>query len=60
MTNSSPMPIPAENGRRRLCIALIGFVFLSIVGGFIAVELTDVWVRSRVDPDYQSFCAVRG
>jgi len=50
--------IASGNGRRRLCIALIGFIFLSIVGGFIAVELTDVWVRSRVDPDYQSFCAV--
>jgi protein-disulfide isomerase/uncharacterized membrane protein len=58
MSEQSALPIAPGNGRRRLCIALIAFIFLSIVGGFIAVELTDVWVRSRVDPDYQSFCAV--
>lgn len=58
MPDQSAATIRPEYGRRRLCIALIAFIFLSIVGGFIAVELTDVWVRSRVDPDYQSFCAV--
>ena len=58
MPDQSVASIQPENGRRRLCIALIAFIFLSIVGGFIAVELTDVWVRSRIDPDYKSFCAV--
>lgn len=46
------------SGQRRLCIALLAFAILSIVGLFITLELTDVWVRARVDPDYQSFCAV--
>jgi len=45
-------------GRRRICIALVAFAVLSLVGSVIAVELTDVYVRARVDPDYQSFCAV--
>lgn len=58
MPDQSATSIPSENGRRRLCIALIGFIFLSIVGGFISAELTDVWVRSRIEPDFKSFCAV--
>ena len=47
-----------ESGCKRLCVALVAFLILSIVGTVITVELTDVWVRSRMDPDYQSFCAV--
>jgi len=43
---------------KRRCIALIAFIILSAIGSVITVELTDVWVRTRMDPDFQSFCAV--
>ena len=45
-------------GTRRLCVALVALAILSIVGTFIAFELTDVYVRARIDPEFQSFCAV--
>jgi len=46
------------SSRKRLCIALAAYGILSVVGLVIAWELTDVYVRSRTDPDFQSFCAV--
>ncbi len=45
-------------GRKKLCIALVACVILAAIGLVIAFELTDVFVRSHTDPDYQSFCAV--
>jgi protein-disulfide isomerase/uncharacterized membrane protein len=51
--------VPVETqGRKRLCIALIACVILAATGLVVAFELTDVFVRSHTDPDYQSFCAV--
>ncbi|MBM4353102.1 MAG: hypothetical protein FJ109_04790 [Deltaproteobacteria bacterium] len=51
--------VPLETqGRKRLCIALIACVILAAIGLVIAFELTDVFVRSHTDPDFQSFCAV--
>ena len=45
-------------GRRRVCVALVTILILSVIGTVIAFELTDVYKRARLDPDYQSFCAV--
>jgi protein-disulfide isomerase/uncharacterized membrane protein len=45
-------------GRKRLIIALVSQTILAAIGLVIAMELTDVYVRARTDPDYQSFCAV--
>ena len=45
-------------GRKRVCVALVTVLILSVIGAVIAFELTDVYKRARLDPDFQSFCAV--
>ena len=48
----------AQYNRRRVCVALVAFIIFTLVGLFISFELSDVYQRSRTDPDFQSFCAV--
>ncbi|HQE74099.1 MAG TPA: vitamin K epoxide reductase family protein [Myxococcota bacterium] len=43
---------------RRINLAIGVIALLCLLGIGIAVDLTGVFVLSRVDPDYQSFCAV--
>jgi protein-disulfide isomerase/uncharacterized membrane protein len=45
-------------GRRRARVALAACILLCLVGLGISWDLTRVWVMSRTDPDYHSFCAV--
>ena len=49
---------PAAAGRTRARVALAAIVLLCLVGAGVAWDLTRVWVLSRTDPDYHSFCAV--
>ena len=43
---------------KRINLAIGVIALLCLLGIGIAVDLTGVFVLSRVDPDYQSFCAV--
>ncbi|MBM4394412.1 MAG: thioredoxin domain-containing protein [Deltaproteobacteria bacterium] len=50
--------IQEDHAARRARLALVACAILAVVGFGIAMELTTVWVLSRTDPDYQSFCSV--
>ncbi|HOC99000.1 MAG TPA: vitamin K epoxide reductase family protein, partial [Myxococcota bacterium] len=43
---------------RRARIALVAMLMFSVVGIAIAADLANIYVASRTDPDFQSFCAV--
>lgn len=43
---------------RRSRIALVAMLMFSVVGIAIAADLANIYVASRTDPDFQSFCAV--
>ena len=58
MTDGTGIHNEALFNRRRVCVALVAFIILALVGLFISFELSDVYERARTDPDYQSFCAV--
>ncbi len=53
-----PLRPGGAGARTRARIALASCVLLCLVGAGIAWDLTRVWVLSRTDPDYHSFCAV--
>lgn len=46
----------SDEGRAR--VALVAVMLLCLVGLAVSWELTRVWLLSRTDPDYHSFCAV--
>ena len=48
----------ARTDQRRFRPAILACVLLALVGLGIAIELTQVYILSRTDPGYQSFCAV--
>lgn len=54
---SSHAPRP-QGEPRRIRLAMGTAMLLCVVGIGIALDLTHVFVLSRTDPDYQSFCAV--
>lgn len=43
---------------RRFVVTLVAIGMLSVVGMGIGLDLTNVYVQSRIDPDFNSFCAV--
>ncbi len=51
-------PINPEAPDRRTRVALIAAALFCLVGVGISIELTDVYVLSHTDPNFQSFCAV--
>ena len=48
----------ASAGRKRARVALAACMLLCLVGIGISWDLTRVWMLSRTDLDYHSFCAV--
>lgn len=51
-------PLDGAAGRKHARVALAACILLCLVGAGISWDLTRVWVLSRTDPDYHSFCAV--
>ena len=44
--------------QRRAAVAVIAYAMLCVIGMVISLELTDVYHRTKTDPDFQSTCAI--